>query len=103
MNNPQPVVRVGNSGEPGSIEWSDMIVSTQSATAGAILIEWTLASPSSAQSGMWDAHVRVGGFIRSNLQYAQCSANNPSATPLNTNCIAAYMLMHVRLVCTWKM
>jgi glucan 1,3-beta-glucosidase len=35
MNNPQAVVCVGNSGDSGSIEWSDMIVSTQGATAGA--------------------------------------------------------------------
>jgi glucan 1,3-beta-glucosidase len=57
MNNPQAVVRVGNSRNSGSIEWSNMIVSTQSATVGAILIEWNLASPSSAPAGMWDIHV----------------------------------------------
>jgi glucan 1,3-beta-glucosidase len=71
-----------------------MIVSTQGATASAILIEWNLASPSSPP-GMWDVHVSEGGFIGSNLQYAQCPANNPSGTPVNINCIAAYMSMHV--------
>lgn len=52
MNNPQPVVWIGKSGDPGGIEWSDMIVSTQGGTTGAILTEWNLASPSSAPSGM---------------------------------------------------
>lgn len=52
MNNPQAVVRVGNSGDSGSIEWSDVTVSTQGATAGAILIEWNLDSPSLAPSGI---------------------------------------------------
>jgi glucan 1,3-beta-glucosidase len=100
MDNPQPVVRVGNSGDSESIEWSDMIVSTQGATAGAILIEWNLASPSSAPSSMWDVHIRVGGFIGSNLQYAQCPANSAAGTPVNTNCIAAFMSMHVTLSTT---
>lgn len=72
-----------------------MIVSTRGATAGDILIEWNLASPSWAPSGMWDVHVSVGGFIGSNLQYAQCPANSASGTPVNTNCIAAYMSMHM--------
>jgi hypothetical protein len=44
INFPQPVVRVGLPRESGTIEWSDMIVSTQGAQAGAILIEWNLAS-----------------------------------------------------------
>jgi glucan 1,3-beta-glucosidase len=94
MNNPQAVVRVGNSGDSGSIEWSDMIVSTQGATAGAILIEWNLASPSSAPSGMWDVHTRVGGFMETiyNMLNVQ---RNVLGTPVNANCIAASMSMHV--------
>lgn len=59
MKTPQPVVRVGLPGERGSIEWSDMIVSTQGAQAGAVLIEWNLASPDTP-SGMWDVHARIG-------------------------------------------
>lgn len=35
---PQPVVKVGNSGETGNVEWSDMIVSTHGPMKGAILI-----------------------------------------------------------------
>ena len=44
MNSPQPIVRIGQPGEVGYVEWSDMIVSTQGATAGAVLIEWNLSS-----------------------------------------------------------
>lgn len=36
MSNPKPVIQVGNKGQQGSIEWSNMIVSTQGAQAGAI-------------------------------------------------------------------
>jgi glucan 1,3-beta-glucosidase len=49
---------------------------------------------------MWDAHVRVGDFTGSNLQYTQCPANSASGTPVNINCIAAYMSMHVTLAAT---
>jgi glucan 1,3-beta-glucosidase len=44
MTVPQPIVRIGQPGEIGYVEWSDMIVSTQGATAGAVLIEWNLSS-----------------------------------------------------------
>lgn len=96
MGSPQPVVRVGAPGDSGQVEWSDMIVSTQGAQAGAVLIEWNLASPSGSPSGMWDVHVRVGGFAGSQLQAAQCIATPGTATSTpNANCIAAFMLMHI--------
>jgi glucan 1,3-beta-glucosidase len=65
ISKPRPVTRVGTTHERGSIEWSDMIVSTQGATAGVILVEFNLASSSSAPSGIWDVHARVGGFAGS--------------------------------------
>jgi glucan 1,3-beta-glucosidase len=96
MGSPQPVVRVGAPGDSGQVEWSDMIISTQGAQAGAVLIEWNLASPSGNPSGMWDVHVRVGGFAGSQLQAAQCIATPGTATSTpNANCIAAFMLMHI--------
>lgn len=93
MNSPQPVVKVGNAGSTGQVEWSDMILSTKGAQAGATLIEWNLAT-SGTPSGLWDVHTRIGGSTGSNLQVAQC-AKNPSSTAVNTNCIAAYMSMHI--------
>ncbi|TVY65549.1 Glucan 1,3-beta-glucosidase, partial [Lachnellula suecica] len=86
INSPQPVVRVGASGSSGSVQWTDMIVSTQGIQAGATLIEWNMAA--SSGSGMWDVHTRIGGFTGSNLQVSQCPTSN-------TNCLAAYMSMHV--------
>ena len=86
VNNPKPVVQVGASGSSGSVQWTDMVVATQGVQAGATLIEWNLAA--SSGSGMWDVHTRIGGFAGSNLQVAQCSTTS-------TNCLAAYMSMHV--------
>ena len=91
---PIPVVKVGSPGGSGTVEWSDMIVSTQGATAGAILIEWNLASTTAAPSGMWDVHTRIGGFAGSNLQVAQCPASN-AAGQVNQNCIAAWLSMYI--------
>lgn len=93
MNNPQPVVKVGNAGSTGQVEWSDMILSTRGAQAGATLIEWNLAT-SGTPSGLWDVHTRIGGSTGSNLQVAQC-VKNPGSTAVNANCIAAYMSMHI--------
>lgn len=93
MSNPQPVVQVGTAGQTGQVEWSDMIVSTQGAQGGAILIEWNLASDGTP-SGMWDVHARVGGFEGSDLGVSECE-KTPDSTTINNNCIAAYMTMHV--------
>jgi glucan 1,3-beta-glucosidase len=92
MNSPAPVVQVGTSGETGTVQWSDMIVATQGTQAGAILIEWNLASPAGTPSGMWDVHTRIGGFTGSNLQVAQCPA---SGTGVDTSCIGAFMSMYI--------
>lgn len=86
---PAPVVQVGKSGDSGSVEWSDMIVSTQGSAAGAILIEWNLSADSG--SGMWDVHTRIGGFSGSDLQVSQC----PTSAAESTTCEAAYMGMHI--------
>ena len=60
QSSPQPVVKVGNAGDVGYVEWSDMIVSTQGTQAGAVLIQWNLASPAGVFAGMWDVHTRIG-------------------------------------------
>lgn len=98
INDPQPVVKVGNPGQAGRVEWSDMIVSTQGPQAGAILIEWNLASDGNVPSGMWDVHARVGGFTGSELQVAQCPKTPNIQTPpevVNERCICAFLSMHI--------
>ncbi|KAL8946565.1 MAG: hypothetical protein Q9222_007057, partial [Ikaeria aurantiellina] len=98
MQNPQPVVQVGRNGEAGCIEWSDTIVATQGAQAGAVGIEWNIVSEA-RPSGMWDVHVRIGGFAGSNLQLADCPATPPdipmTSANINETCIGAHTSMHV--------
>lgn len=73
MSSPKPVVRVGQAGEVGCVEWLDAIIATQGPQAGAVLIEWNLASKG-RPSGMWDVHTRIGGFVGSKLQVDDCPA-----------------------------
>jgi glucan 1,3-beta-glucosidase len=87
MNNTKPVVQVGNAGQAGQVEWTDMIVSAQGAQVGVIAIEWNLAA-SGTPSGMWDVHVRIGGFAVSNLQISQCP-KTPGDPTVNGACMAA--------------
>lgn len=96
MSNPVPVVQVGKPGESGHIEWSDMFVSTQGGTAGAILVEYNLAgSLDEEPSGMWDVHLRVGGFAGSHLQKNDCPTFKNATNKILDDCIAAYMGMHI--------
>ncbi|KAK0726213.1 pectate lyase superfamily protein-domain-containing protein [Apiosordaria backusii] len=102
-SNPYPVVQIGRPGEIGYIEMSDVIVSTQGPTAGAIAIQYNLktpilegqVTPDAPPSGLWDVHVRIGGFGGSKLQVAECLINPNVTNVLDPACIAGYMSMHI--------
>lgn len=97
MNNTRPVVQVGKPGEKGYIEWSDMLVSTQGATSGAVLVEYNLQGCDCEEgpSGMWDVHIRVGGFAGSQLQVGECPKTPSKDSVIYGSCIAAYLGLHV--------
>ncbi|OLN96659.1 Glucan 1,3-beta-glucosidase 1 [Colletotrichum chlorophyti] len=94
---PHPVVKVGLPGDCGPLEWSDMIVSTRGAAPGAKVVEYNLNTVGEP-AGMWDVHIRVGGFAGTQQQLAQCPTT-PNATvtsaTVDGNCIAAWMSMHI--------
>jgi hypothetical protein len=70
-HNPKPVFQVGQPGDSGSVEITDMLFSTNGPSPGAVMIQWNVNSAQGA-SGMWDAHVRIGGSYGSNLQTGNC-------------------------------
>lgn len=88
MNNPKPIIQIGRPGESGLIEWSDMIVQTQGATPGAIVIQYNLNTQRG--SGLWDVHTRIGGAKGTLQQVAQC----PIFTT-KPECMAAHTNVHV--------
>jgi hypothetical protein len=96
INNPRAVLQIGSPSQLAYVEISDIFVSTQGGTAGAILIEYNVNTPtSSPPSGLWDVHVRVGGFAGSLLQVAQCPKTPNVATVPHPACVAAYMSFHI--------
>ncbi|KAI1633111.1 putative Exo-beta-1,3-glucanae [Biscogniauxia mediterranea] len=99
VDSPKPVVQVGLPGQTGRIEWSDMIISTRGAQAGAVLIEYNLASaPGLPPSGIWEVHTRIGGFAGSQLTVAECKKTPETEIReqnVDERCIGAFMSMHV--------
>jgi len=95
---PKPVVQIGKPGSRGAVEWSNTIVSTKGYQPGAILIEYNLASPTSRPSGLWDVHVRIGGFAGSELQLKEC-AKTPDVkidmSNLDKDCISGFLSFHI--------
>jgi glucan 1,3-beta-glucosidase len=86
--NPKPVIQIGKPGDSGSIEWSDMIVSTQGPTPGAKLIEYNLKT--TRGSGLWDVHTRIAGAAGTDLQTPQC----PKFSVKN-ECMVAHTNVHI--------
>jgi len=90
MQNPKVMVRVGNRGEIGTMEITDMMFSVRGATAGAIMVEWNVAAVSQGAAAMWDSHFRVGGAIGSDLDLSTCPKFSN-----NAECIAASLMLRV--------
>ncbi|MCJ1308907.1 hypothetical protein MMC25_002562 [Agyrium rufum] len=93
-SNPKPVFQVGQPGDTGVVELSDLVFQTKGPAKGAIMIEWNVADSSPASVGMWDVHARIGGSAGTGLQGDTCT-KDPSSTTPNPACIGAFMLLHV--------
>ena len=94
---PAPVFQVGQAGDTGAVEISDLIFETKGAQPGAILVEWNVADPAGQQgaAGMWDVHFRVGGSAGTNLQSDLCAKNPNVTAPANPACGGAFLLLHI--------
>lgn len=64
VSNPQVMVRVGNPGESGTIQISDMLFTVKGPTAGAILMEWNVHE-STQGSGKLACSAQPFHFLRS--------------------------------------
>ncbi|KAJ5294891.1 hypothetical protein N7508_009712 [Penicillium antarcticum] len=95
QENPVPLFQVGQKGESGSVEMSDLIITTKGAAPGAILMEWNLNGASQGSAGMWDVHFRIGGAAGTELQSDTCPKTPKEKTTPKKECMAAFMLLHV--------
>ncbi|RDW90033.1 exo-beta-1,3-glucanase Exg0 [Aspergillus mulundensis] len=93
--NPIPLLQVGQPGETGSVEISDLTILTKGPAPGAILMEWNVAEETPGSVGMWDVHFRVGGSAGTELQSDTCAKTPNSTTTPDANCIGAFMLLHL--------
>jgi glucan 1,3-beta-glucosidase len=95
QDKPVPVFQVGQKGDIGSVEMTDLIITTKGPAAGAILMEWNLAGSSQGSAGMWDVHFRIGGAAGTELQSDTCPKTPKEKTIPRKECMAAFMLLHV--------
>ncbi|KAG9770833.1 Glucan 1,3-beta-glucosidase [Exophiala dermatitidis] len=97
--NPKPMWKIGNPGDVGTVEISDLIFETKGPCPGAIMIEWNIKAAGPALAGIWDAHWRIGGSAGTQLQQDTCikTPGTPiaSGNAKLTNCIGAFLLLHV--------
>ncbi|TVY32460.1 Glucan 1,3-beta-glucosidase, partial [Lachnellula subtilissima] len=92
---PKPVFQVGQTGDVGAVEISDLVFETLGPQPGAIMVEWNVAESSQGAAGMWDVHFRIGGTAGTQLQSDKCSENHNQSAPANTACEGAFLLLHV--------
>ncbi|KAK4140925.1 glycoside hydrolase [Dichotomopilus funicola] len=95
VTKPQPVFQVGQPGDKGEVEMSDLIFGTAGPQPGAIMMEWNLAGSSNGAAGLWDVHTRIGGYAGTQLELEQCAKNPNVTNPINKNCFGAFMMLHV--------
>ena len=59
--NPRPMVKVGNPGDIGNFQCSDMLFTVAEILPGCVLVEVNMAGESPGDVGFWNSHIVVGG------------------------------------------
>ncbi|KAI8958788.1 glycoside hydrolase family 55 protein [Daldinia sp. FL1419] len=95
QNKPTPVFQVGEAGDIGDVEMSDLIIETKGSLPGAILMQWNLAGSENGAAGMWDVHFRIGGTAGTELQSDKCSKNENVTTTASPECMGTFMMLHI--------
>ncbi|KAI9726453.1 MAG: hypothetical protein M1828_001275 [Chrysothrix sp. TS-e1954] len=92
---PTAVFQVGQAGDSGAVEITDLIFEVIGPNPGAVLVEWNSGASSQGSNGMWDAHWRIGGSAGTDLQSNTCAKNPNVTAAANPKCEGAFMLMHI--------
>ncbi|KAK3682221.1 pectate lyase superfamily protein-domain-containing protein [Podospora appendiculata] len=93
--NPKPVFQVGQPGDTGAVEMSDLIFGTAGPQPGAIMMEWNVAGDAQGATALWDVHTRIGGYAGTNLQLEQCAKNPNVTNPVKPECFGSFLMLHV--------
>ncbi|RFU33704.1 hypothetical protein B7463_g2616, partial [Scytalidium lignicola] len=86
-SSPTVMVRVGNPGDRGVAQFSDMLFTVSDVLQGCTLLEVNMAGNTPGDVGFWNSHHRVGGAAGSKVE------TNCGGSP--AQCKAAFMLMHL--------
>lgn len=95
INNPRVAFRVGQPGDRGAVEITDMLFETRGPTPGAIVMEWNLAGTTPMAAGMWDTHFRIGGTNGTLLQSNNCRKTPGRAHGAAEECYCAFLILHL--------
>ena len=97
QTNPRPVLRVGNPGDIGRVEISDLVFEAKGPIPGAIMVEWNIKAATAGAAGMWDTHWRIGGSSGTNLQSNTCLKQPGVTTTVASSapCQGSFLLLHV--------
>ncbi|KAI0509476.1 pectate lyase superfamily protein-domain-containing protein [Xylaria bambusicola] len=90
---PVVMLKVGNSGDVGTVEMQDLILTSKGPTPGAVLMEWNVSAKTPGAAALWDVHVRLGGATGTQLTPAECPPTTTGTNP--SRCQVASMLLHV--------
>ncbi|RAL02989.1 glycoside hydrolase family 55 protein [Aspergillus ibericus CBS 121593] len=90
MTSPKAMIQVGNAGDVGQVEISDILFTSMGELPGLVMVEWNIQAELQGYAGMWDCHFRVGGAYGTKLQLADCPTSG-----IASGCVAASMMMHM--------
>ena len=82
-----PMIKVGNPGDTGIAQFSDMLFTIADILPGCTLLEVNMAGGNPGDVGFWNTHFRVGGASGSRVQTA--------CTGAPADCKAAFALIHL--------
>ena len=94
-SHPRPVFQVGQPGDVGAVEMSDLVFATAGPQPGAVMVEWNVRDATQGACGMWDVHMRIGGSAGTQLQSDRCAKTANVTTSAKPECVAAALLLHV--------
>ncbi|RHZ59231.1 hypothetical protein CDV55_106081 [Aspergillus turcosus] len=84
---PTTMVKVGNAGDVGVAQFTDMLFTVADVLQGCKLVEVNMAGAAPGDVGFWNSHFRIGGAVGSKVQ------TNCYGTP--DQCKAAWGLLHL--------
>uniref|UniRef100_UPI0030BA2B2C MnLam55A n=1 Tax=Microdochium nivale TaxID=5520 RepID=UPI0030BA2B2C len=86
-SNPRPVVKVGNAGDVGVAQISDMRITISDVMPGAILIQFNMAGSNPGDVALWNSLITIGGTRGANALNSKCK-------DARNECKAAFLGMH---------